>query len=419
MSKKSIVMNTPKDNEKSIEFRKTGNLHFAKKTSQDYLIALKWYNKAICFASNNSENVCIGYANRSAVYFNLGMYEECLVNINLVYKINRYPSNLMDKLREREVMCKRIMAEDEYDSKYEQAKPKLSFPAHEQLSCMGNCLDIRKNDEYGEHVTTNRDLRVGEIVAILQPFYTVLPKRYQYERCENCCKERSQNLIPCPTCTTVMFCDEQCLKEATDHFHKYECPVIDLLGLQWLSDKLVIRILMNGLSAFETIDQFLIFSDKALKRNLNIFDITENDDKYKHKYQIVCSLKKAITKDTIRMDTMNLFHLCDKIINANKIAPKLPPDEFTKMLKNTVKQLLLMVEQSATSFYDLSNHIVNMRSSSYDVKNQNNNMMAIYPFMNLLTHSCLPNVVTTTTGTRTITSIIRPIKAGDPLMANF
>lgn len=411
-----LIMNIPKDDAKSIAFRTTGNLHFAKNNPEDFLIALKFYNKAICFAPNNSENLCIAYANRSAVYFQMEMFEECLVNINMVYKINNYPNNLWDKLKQRENKCKAIISEDNpYDDEWKE--PKLNFPPHDNVPYIANCLEMRRNQQYGNHIVTNRDLKVGEIVGILKPFCTATARRYQYERCENCCAERSQNLIPCSSCTAVMFCDEKCLREATDGFHKYECVAIDLINkvIPHQQDKLTLRVITSGLSAFQNIDEFLDKTEKMLKKNVTIFDINHNNLNSCDGYAILSSLKKAATIETLNLDVLNLSVICDKIFTASNITSKKNPKEVKKMIHNIVKQHLLMVEKNGHMFDDLSYHIVNKRSPSYNEKDMDNNMSGLYPFMSMLPHSCVPNILCSSSRNGKIVSAVRPIKAGEIL----
>lgn len=414
----SVSMKLSKSDAKSIALRTLGNVHYSNKTAEDYLKALKFYNKAICFATNDSETLCIAYANRSAVYFQLFMFEECLENINLVFKIGKYPSQLCGKLKKREIECQTIIAaEDPYDDAW--IEPKLSFPAHDRVPSIANCLEMRHNKHFGNHIVTNRDLKVGEIVAILKPYCTSQARRYEYERCENCCSERSQNLLPCPSCTAVMFCDEKCMKEATAGFHKHECLAIDLINLiiPFQQDKLALRVIMTGLSVHQNIDKFMDMSEKAFKKNVHLFDIDHTNDC--DQYAVVSSLKKSSTTDSISTDVSNLLMICEKIFTAGNIVSKKKPHEFKKTFKHIVKQHLLMVDMNGLLYDDLSYHIVNKRSPTYDDKCITNNMSGIYPFIQLLPHSCIPNVLCSSFTNGKIVSIVRPIKAGEQLFHSF
>lgn len=344
------------------------------------------------------------------------MFEECLANINLVYSINNYPSNQWEKLKQRENKCKTIISEDgPYEDDWNE--PKLNFPPHKKIPYIANCLEMRHNQQYGHHIVTNRDLRVGEIVGILKPFCTAQARRYQYERCENCSAERSQNLIPSPSYTTVMFCDEKCLGEATDGFHKYECVAIDLINkvIPNQQDKLTLRVITCGLSTFQNIDDFLNMTEKMFKKKITIFDIDHNNRNRSDEDSILCSLKKTTTAETLNLDVLNMSVICDKIFTASNITSKKKPQEFKKMVHNIVKQHLLMIEHNDHLFEDLSYHIVNKRSRSYNEKDMDNNMSGLYPFMQMLPHSCVPNILCSSSRNGKIVSVVRPIKAGETL----
>lgn len=214
----------PKNNKKSEEFREIGNNHFSTGTNAAFLDALKWYNKSICYAEEDSEHISIGYANRSAVYFELKLYDECIKNIEMAKGVVGFPKRLSERLQKRENSCKELMKKIKPgDSPIEL---KLSFPPHKTVPFIIDCLELRKDAQYGRYVITNRDLDVGQIIAIEEPFCTSLSNKVQYERCENCCLEQSRNLILCIECTAVMFCSELCRTEAWDRFHKLECPII-------------------------------------------------------------------------------------------------------------------------------------------------------------------------------------------------
>lgn len=215
----NIQMTTDKNNKESSNYRMLGNKHFAVNTAADYLIALKSYNKSICFAENSSEELSLGFANRSAVYFALELYDDCLENIKLAKELP-YPARLMDKLNSRERECLKLQRIEEV---VPLPRPKLSFPASHKVpsALVANCLKLEKNAQYGRHVITTTDLKAGDVVAIEESFCSTLPSQYQYERCQNCLNEHSYNLIPCNRCASAMFCGKKCYDEAFEKFHNY------------------------------------------------------------------------------------------------------------------------------------------------------------------------------------------------------
>lgn len=417
-----VAMNTPKDDAKSVVFRSSGNRHYAKKTNDDYLKALKYYNQAICYAPNNSLNLSIAYANRSAVYFQLYMFDHCLENINYVYKINNYPADLQAKLKRREEECKLILSiDDPNEEEIKWKAPTLSYPPHEKVPYIVDCLEMRHNAQFGNHIVATRDLKVGDIVGVLKPFCSALARRYQYERCENCRQERSLNLIPCPSCTAVMFCNEACLKEAIEGFHKYECVAIDLINLILPSqqDRLTLRLILSGLSIYQNVDKFMDATEDALKKNVSIFEIDHNNRC--EQYAAVTSLKKRSAADKVLVDADvgNLLVICEKIFEASNIVSKKKPQAFKKQMKHILKQQLRMIDINGLLLDDLSYHIVHKRMPSYDDKAVENNMSGVFTFVHLVPHSCAPNVLCSSYTDGKMVSIVRPIKAGEQLFHSF
>lgn len=154
----AIPLKKLKNNENSTKYRHLGNHHFALKTSADYLKALEYYNKSMCFAETTSnEGMGLALANRSAVYYALEMYDDCLDNIKLAKK-SGYPTHLMYKLDNREEQC--LKHGTKKITQKHTIEPKLSFPANPQIPFIANCLQLQQNEQYGRHVITTADLKV-------------------------------------------------------------------------------------------------------------------------------------------------------------------------------------------------------------------------------------------------------------------
>jgi len=95
----------PKSDLEAQKYRNAGNKDFSGK---NYFNALVNYNKSITFAETK-QIASLGYGNRSAVYFELKLYDYCLKNIQLARE-NEYPEDNLQKLSDREGRCKDLMA---------------------------------------------------------------------------------------------------------------------------------------------------------------------------------------------------------------------------------------------------------------------------------------------------------------------
>lgn len=137
-----------KDNNRSKELRQEGNKLFCQGKAFD---ALELYNQSICWAEckDNTEELAIGYANRSAVYYKWNMYEICTQNIELA-KSAGYPKRLMEKLMKREMDClEHINNEINAKSNEINFVPRLDIQANAQIPFIANCLEMNENLDEG------------------------------------------------------------------------------------------------------------------------------------------------------------------------------------------------------------------------------------------------------------------------------
>jgi hypothetical protein len=185
----------------------------------------------------DSENVSSAFANRSAVYFEMGYYEKALENIELAINHN-CPMRKLAKLKIREEKCienlnnKPVKNDYEEHEKVRKVILKQTLPANKKMPCyVADCLELKKDDQYGRYITTNRDLKVGTVVAIEEAFSKNLFPHLYFERCNNCLSRNLLNLIPCEYCTLAMYCSEECKKIGWKKNHQFECDIAHALSL--------------------------------------------------------------------------------------------------------------------------------------------------------------------------------------------
>lgn len=87
-----------KDNANARQIRMNGNTIFT--VGENIFLALEKYNESICMSVYGSEDLGIAFANRSAVYLELGKPELCLKDIdnnnNLYQNWRHVKSNAMN-----------------------------------------------------------------------------------------------------------------------------------------------------------------------------------------------------------------------------------------------------------------------------------------------------------------------------------
>lgn len=86
---------------KSTEYRTIGNECYG---ARRYHGALKWYDTSIAFAPIDSEQLALGFGNRSAALYRLEKYDLCLLDINRALKLSAVET-VKEKLMKRKEEC--------------------------------------------------------------------------------------------------------------------------------------------------------------------------------------------------------------------------------------------------------------------------------------------------------------------------
>ena len=191
-------MNLKKNNSKANEFRLAGNKAYK---SCKFREALEFYNKSLCHAMPGSEEFSLAFANRSAVYLEVGEFELCLENIQLAIDCGGYPEEKVQSLMERREKCLDLLEVDERDA---QRDPwnffKLSEKANKKIPFVIDSIEMRESKQFGRHLITNRALKTGEVICIEKPFYKLIMNSARFSHCGNCLKSENLNLFPCCEC---------------------------------------------------------------------------------------------------------------------------------------------------------------------------------------------------------------------------
>lgn len=406
-----LELRTQKNEEKSVAYRKEGNEHFSLK-KKEYFKAFTMYNKSICFAENDSENIGIGYANRSAILFEWKRYKECLENIKLARNA-KYPERLLHKLDKRENDCKTFIAEQEND--IEPYPFQINFNKHPVVPYIADCLDMNETKEMGRYIYTKTDLKPGDLVSIEESFCSVLLPPMRYIRCANCKQENYLTLIPCPNCTSAMFCSEKCQSEAYETFHKYECPLIDMLYTLFNKIHLTaLRVSLIAFGLFENIEEFMEFCSDSRNQGQNSFSLDYTNftrkEHYKAIHGLVTNQKKRSTADLFQRAVVAAV-LKRYLIHNSPLKNCLNGEDG----ENLFTDLLFRHLQVSPSNF----HSVDLIEQKNETKDDQCFASAAYAFGSLLNHSCAPNTVRIYKGTTTYLFVLRPILKDGLLYDNY
>lgn len=189
-----------KSSEKSFALRQEGNEFYKKKNFFDALVK---YNESLCSSESTSEHRGHAYANRSAVYFELKLFDKSINNIELALKHN-FPKENEEILLSRKEKCRKMGKNSSQKNFF-----KLTFPSHEKMSSLANCLELKSNEKFGRHIVTKEKINFGDVISIETPYVKVLTNKSKFDeinqrnifqRCNFCLKDNKLDLIPCDGC---------------------------------------------------------------------------------------------------------------------------------------------------------------------------------------------------------------------------
>lgn len=387
--------------------------------------ALLKYNESLCFAEAESENLGLAYANRSACFFEMKLYDKCLTNVKLARE-NGYPEKNLDTLKKREQKCIEAIKQQRTESKPTDALSffKLSHPHNKKLPFVSECLELNIDKKYGKHIVTNRALKVGDVVAIDTPKFKVIKADSRYatcfesnvlQRCGNCLKDNLLSLIPCTSCCKTMYCSIDCMSSAQQRHHQYECEIIDELLTSGLLH-IVVRMFFEGLSLFNgdicEMEKYLNQNDDSLTV-FNIyagdFNANEMDKKF-----FLATMSLATDGEEVSSEYEDLFEKTSKLRNLWESS-----ERFTrKILSKLIQVGKLYVHGIGT--WSLKCEGIEMDE---DPKNPSLYQQLIgnacYLFCSLLNHSCAPNIKRLNVHDKVVVIVSRPIPKGGQLFDSY
>jgi len=387
------------------EFRKEGNQFYQQ---NKFIDALAYYNKALCYAEKiDSKEAALVFANRSAVYINLGLPELCLKNIEHARNAG-YPAEKVQSLNNREKKCRKMIVQKDPAAKEEEVKDpvndffKLSYPAHEKIPFLANCVEMRENKKYRRGLYATQDLKPGDVIAIDEPVMKSLYKNGLYKRCTNCIEVKDMDLMPCSGCVFAMFCSKKCQDEAMEKFHQFECPHLDSFCYE------DVRFFFEALHAAGGLNKLkAICADKQMKQKTFFdYDLSKDNNPSLELNQLLAMIGQlsVVVKPNQQLRELNIDHCIDEqpIRSAWK----------TQEEKNDVGQILM--ELSCIALHEKVDNPYEAyggRLEKYEVC-FGSCVNLVMPYFN---HSCSPNVTTLSVGIQIIYIVDCPIKKDEQI----
>ncbi|XP_044013811.1 SET and MYND domain-containing protein 4-like [Aphidius gifuensis] len=410
---------TSKDAHLSALYKKQGDVYFRK---GEFMMAHKKYTQCITHAPAKSDLLAVAYGSRGIVLCFNNYMEDCLIDIERAKK-HGYPNSLkaelfmwkaaaMQKLGKKKTLIDRVLdqASRWLRSDIDRAKiikirgtiNSIKLSEIKKLKCynldltndalpplksrnptvpgLSNSVGLMYSEKYGRHIVATQDIKAGDVIGIQKPYASVVKMNMRYNICWHC-KEQTWTSIPCDTCSQVVFCSDECKKQAQDNYHDIECVVLcqtmafDPLTKGFIEGKL-------DPTKFESVYGLCDLSSSS----------TAND-------QCVTYV------DAIIM----LYYLGKKI----ELFQEDRPIELLSFLISQ-QSFVLIVKRFLT--------LVQYNSCNYSLLTSKRSLTIaslIEPSFSFFNHSCCSNVIRTHRNGNLAIIAIRPIKEGEQVFANY
>lgn len=220
----------------SNEARKAGNNLYTMDKHDSHHEILINYSKSIAFAPKDSEELALGYSNRSALLMHLHRYEETLIDIERALHITN-SDGLKKKLQARKEKCLGLLEEEKLAGSAKNlslcgsedlenlASKLMNFEPSVALPCASKSVGLAYNDKFGRHLVATQDIDPGQILIVEQGYVCYPMLNQLYLVCSHCL-QTAWNGIPCDECAYAIYCSETCKNEAFNEYHDIECPMV-------------------------------------------------------------------------------------------------------------------------------------------------------------------------------------------------
>ncbi|XP_016837931.2 SET and MYND domain-containing protein DDB_G0273589-like [Nasonia vitripennis] len=417
--------------------RQRGNeLYKSKKhDSKIHETILSLYSESIAFAPEGSEELALGYSNRSALLLHLHRPKNSLIDIARALKMTK-STDLRRKLFSRKANCLELIDKstdpEDYDTSDELEIP--AFTPSKEVPCAADCVKIVYNKQFGRHIIATRDIEPGEVITA-ETSYAAFPNGNQlYLNCSHClCL--AWNGIPCDSCAHFIFCSEECKKEAWNAYHDIECRIIPYIFLNiteksnYASIMTSARIFItaakkegikNMLEIAESIDKqdscTSVWSNKGFNYETfsSCYNLITHENSFEHEQIYKCQANIIL----------NLLYTYTDIINTLQKTDSDAKNSYdiVQIFSALEKILIKLLKIVAFNSYGYEIH-----HGTYHLKVKNQFLMPdsvkgiiVTLFSAFFNHSCYPNISRIFMPKRKMATItILPVKKGEQLSIDY
>lgn len=399
-----------KDDAVALQKRNDGNAAFRRKAYDE---AMELYNDSLRFAKPESGLIGLAYANRSACFLKLKMFEKCLNDIKLA-KGADYPAHLMPKLEQRQTECLERL--DNGENSHSNVRAELSFEPNKNFPSMANALKVQVQQTGSDGncaVVAKQDIDVGQTIVVEDAMFAYLHDRLGL-KCNICLKD-GENLVPCKKCAIAMFCPD-----CQGHFlHEYECGLNLCGGCRtnsgFLSD---VRTILLTCKMFPSVDELMAFVERIQNKKEMPTHLTDFPSKYQVYYN--SERRHNIFSTHAELLALLTYPKYRTILLVPQIKAMFQSRKHLRFLMHLIADTSfisneLILEKKVNQVTVTSNANPNVTHlASVVVENSDEPMYdAHYPLMDYFPHSCFSNALRFIENGQTVMVTTRPIKKGE------
>ncbi|XP_045611471.1 SET and MYND domain-containing protein 4 isoform X2 [Procambarus clarkii] len=398
--------------------------------------ALKNFTECLRLAPADSSLLPLAYANRSAVLFQMGKYEEALQDMNRAEECG-YPAALRHKLLTRRCHCYLILGEEDHakaslevckrhselvspDSKEKYEKtvadlekkmdssgfnqtnrqevlghPSLLKGENAVVKYMTSVFEMRTSEKYGRHIVATDAVSKGSVVFVEKPYAAILLPEYHSTHCHNCFTPAT-NPVPCKYCCDAVFCKEEC-RELGRAWHQYECGILHILSSVGIAHLAVRVILVTGWKHTCDIRNEAIEGRVEGVGENGVYNGNDVCEGYRAVYHLMPHFDSCLPEDQLQ-------YCLAAILLATAVLDKtdFPKHNEVEMMNEDcldVAHLASAIMRHIAQLVSNAHAVTQIMASSCGERSkveqvsQKRIASAIYPTASLMNHSCKPNII--------------------------
>nr|XP_023013847.1 SET and MYND domain-containing protein 4-like [Leptinotarsa decemlineata] len=427
----------------SADEKHMGNECFKKK---EYRRALEHYNRGMRFCPQNTDGalqvLCILLGNRTTVNMELKRYDEVFKDIIYLEEIGKYPSLLTYRILWRKAKCfeahgdfvtadiyyeeslKLLMENSNLTGEELQNKIKAieyskenktaqlattsalisgrfpdidKFKGSKKYPAASPLIDIKFDDHLGRHAVAKQDISVGTLIVKEDPHVALLDRDRNLTHCQVCFEYVDEFIIPCSTCTNVVFCSNDCKKRGDTSFHKTECSIYATL-ISNIDKLMSLRILtQRGFQFFAEQKDKLLSNLESCYRGLTKKEVYLSDD-YDNMIFLYRNLDQTKCDQIYYNETVYLLRILKKTdFFPFETNDKVLRDEELFIGRLILRHCQLMacnvhgINQLKTSDYNLTRKGAEERTQLIESIG-----IGLFPTLALFNHACEPSIIRVT-----------------------